>query len=202
MENKKIITILLIVILITLILLVVKIKTTTPIVSTFYNDELNNFNYIVNQFNTYNQTNFKNTKTNSEGKIIAVFNNYSQIEKEKQNSTNKKIYNQTNSKEKTNEIKDIQTNSIKQENNTVQEEIYIIEHKIIPYYIEGKVKNNTNNTIKNLTITADCYDKEGNKINYAYTSIPKLDPNETWKFKALISSDTTEYKNIKLSYSK
>ncbi len=93
--------------------------------------------------------------------------------------------------------------NIKQENeqqNTEPKKLYIKEHKMSNNSISGIVKNNTNNVIKNITITADCYDKDNNKVGTSMDMINELKPGETWKFNMWAYSTATKYRNIKLKY--
>lgn len=85
---------------------------------------------------------------------------------------------------------------IKKETKTV----FIKEHSLNNTYINGIVKNNTENTVTNLKISADCYDKNGNKLANGVSYLDKLEPGETWNFKIYTYSNTKQYKNLKIEY--
>lgn len=94
-------------------------------------------------------------------------------------------------------------NNIKQENiqqNPEPKTLYIKEHKMSNNTITGIVKNNTNSIIENIKITADCYDKDNNKVGTTTNYINELRPGETWKFNMWAYSTATKYKNLKLEY--
>lgn len=92
-------------------------------------------------------------------------------------------------------INEIKTN-IKDEQKTV----YIKEHKMANNKITGIVKNNTNNTVKYVQVTADYYDKNDNKIDYAMDITNELKAGETWKFEMWTNSNAVKYKNLKVTY--
>lgn len=198
MENRKTIKILIIIILIALILLIVKIKvTTTPTVSNAYNTELNTFNNIINtQTDITNKLALENVTVNN--KKILSFNNYNQINSNKENINKKQPSSPTLENSISNNNKDsIPKNTIEQ---STLKTVDIVEHQMKNRSISGIVKNNTDYTVKNLQITADCYDKDNNKLSTATTYLSELEPGETWKFDMWTHFDTEKYKNLKVTY--
>ncbi|MDD4624010.1 MAG: FxLYD domain-containing protein [Bacilli bacterium] len=53
-------------------------------------------------------------------------------------------------------------------------------------YIVGTVKNNTNSKTNYVQIIFNLYDKENNVIGSAFDNINHIEPNGSWKFKAII----------------
>lgn len=196
MENRKTIKTLIVIILIALILLIVKIRVTTPTVSNAYNTELNTFNNIINtQTDITNKLALENVTVNN--KKILSFNNYNQINSNKENINKKQSSSPTLENSISNNNKDsIPKNTIEQ--NTLKT-VDIVEHQMKNRSISGIVKNNTDYTVKNLQIAADCYDKDNNKLSTATTYLSELEPGETWKFDMWAYSDTAKYKNIRLT---
>lgn len=96
------------------------------------------------------------------------------------------------------------TNSVNNNNNNKQEikTVYIVSHKLEKNTIKGIVKNNIGKTVKNLRITADCYDKNGNKLTNSATFLTELKNGETWSFEIWVYTNTYSYKNLKLEYNK
>lgn len=184
MNEKRIIKTLILIILITIIILVGRIKLKPNQISYSLNS-VNTLNPITNSTAISSTNNQENIDKN-QNTILVFQNDYSIKNQKQQNVVSSNPFNQ---------IKPQEPTPSKSSN-----DVYIEKHEMNNYYITGIVKNNTNNTIKNLRITADCYDKENNKLGYAVDSLNELQPNETWKFKMLKSSETTQYKNIKLTY--
>lgn len=84
------------------------------------------------------------------------------------------------------------------ENNAVQEKLSIIEHKTEKdgyfTYITGTIKNNTNKNYTYVQVEINLYDAQGNLINSTLDNINNLEPNGTWKFKAMTTNEFTTYK--------
>lgn len=97
-----------------------------------------------------------------------------------------------------------QKNTIKNNNTTViktqRNDVYIESHKGYSYSIKGIVKNGTANTINSVYITADLYDKKGNKLGNCNDIISSLAPGETWAFSMPHSKTEYIYKNLKVTY--
>ena len=55
----------------------------------------------------------------------------------------------------------------------------------IAYYIEGTIKNNTDKDKSYVNVTFNLFDKDGNQLGTASTSISDLKAGGTWKFKAM-----------------
>jgi len=68
------------------------------------------------------------------------------------------------------------------------------------YYLEGIVKNNTNDDYSYVQITFILYDAEGNTIGSAVGNINGLKSGSTWKFKAIgLIDDPDEVARYELS---
>lgn len=65
------------------------------------------------------------------------------------------------------------------------------------YYIEGSIKNNTNQTYRYVEVTFLLYDADGNQLGTATTNVTDIEPNAIWKFKAM---DNTSYPEKVASY--
>ena len=68
----------------------------------------------------------------------------------------------------------------------------------ISYYIEGTVKNNTDKKYSYVDIEFSVYDKDGNNLGSCYDNNSNLDPNGSWKFKAICSGEPSEIASYKL----
>lgn len=68
-------------------------------------------------------------------------------------------------------------------------------------YIEGEVKNNSDKTYSYAQITFNLYDADGAQLGSAMDNINNLEPNGTWKYKALAYSteDIATYKFIEIT---
>lgn len=53
------------------------------------------------------------------------------------------------------------------------------------YYINGSIVNNTDKQYSYVQVTFNLYDASGAQIGTALANINNLDPNGTWKFKAM-----------------
>lgn len=67
----------------------------------------------------------------------------------------------------------------------------------ISYYIEGSIKNNTDKKYSYVQVTFILYDKDGNQLGTAMDNANDIEPNATWKFKAM---DMTGYASQVASY--
>lgn len=76
-----------------------------------------------------------------------------------------------------------------------KEEKFILESSELTHgdwgsaYIEGTIKNNTDDTYSYVQVTFNLYDEEGNQIGTAWTNINYLQPKGTWKYKAPAFAD-------------
>ncbi|MEG0366320.1 MAG: FxLYD domain-containing protein [Coprobacillus sp.] len=62
------------------------------------------------------------------------------------------------------------------------------------YYIEGTIKNNTDEDKSYVQVTFNLFDKEGNQLGTAMTNINDLKAGGTWKFKAMgMKKDIAKY---------
>jgi len=99
-----------------------------------------------------------------------------------------------------------------QDNNNVQtssnavEKFSLISHKkttdgIGTTWIEGEIKNNTSKTYSYVQVTFNLYDKDGNQLGTAMTNINNLEPNATWKYKAigLVTEKVETYKLVEIT---
>lgn len=72
------------------------------------------------------------------------------------------------------------------------------------FYIEGILKNNTNNVYYDVSLIYSIYDLEGNILGNAYAYVDRIGSEETWKFKAnyfdIDATDAVSYKLIDISY--
>lgn len=68
-------------------------------------------------------------------------------------------------------------------------------------YIEGEIKNNTNKQYSYVQVTFNLYDSKGNQLGTALANINNLDPNATWKYKAigLTTEKVTSYKLVEIT---
>lgn len=68
------------------------------------------------------------------------------------------------------------------------------------FYIEGKIKNNTNKTYSYAQVTFNLYDKDGVQLGTAMANINNFEANGTWKFKAIsLTSENSKVKSFKLA---
>lgn len=70
-------------------------------------------------------------------------------------------------------------------------------HDGFAYYITGSIKNNTDKQYSYVQVTFNLYDADGAQIGTALANINNLEPNGTWKFKAL--GGTQEAASYKLA---
>lgn len=67
-------------------------------------------------------------------------------------------------------------------------------------YIEGEIKNNTNKNYSYVQVTFNLYDANGSQLGTAVDNINNLEPNATWKYKAigLVTEKVTTYKLVEI----
>ena len=72
---------------------------------------------------------------------------------------------------------------------------------VIAFYIEGTIKNNTDKKYSYVQVTFNLYDESGAQIGTAIDNINNLEPNGTWKFKALGSEgkNVASYKFVEIT---
>lgn len=68
-------------------------------------------------------------------------------------------------------------------------------------YIEGTIQNNTDKTYNYVQVTFNLYDANGNQLGTAIDNINNLEPNGTWKYKAigLTTEKVTSYKFVEIT---
>lgn len=68
-------------------------------------------------------------------------------------------------------------------------------------YIEGEIKNNTDKTYSYVQVTFNLYDVNGAQLGTAVDNINNLEPNGTWKYKAigLVTEDVATYKFVEIT---
>lgn len=95
----------------------------------------------------------------------------------------------------------LKENVQKQENNKFtlsDDKGYSDEYKFA-YYIEGNVKNNTNNNYSYVQVMFNVYDENGSIIGSCLDNINNLEGNGTWKIKAICSGEAKDIKSYKLT---
>ena len=92
-----------------------------------------------------------------------------------------------------------QTNS-NQEKFTLLSDTKIVD-SIGTTYIEGEIKNNTDKTYSYVEVTFNLYDENGAQLGTAIDNINNLEPNATWKYKAigLATEKVATYKLVEIS---
>lgn len=91
--------------------------------------------------------------------------------------------------------------------NTISQEKFTLlsdrmtEDGIGSTYIEGEIKNNTNKQYSYVQVSFNLYDSKGNQLGTALANINNLDPNATWKYKAigLTTEKVTSYKLVEIT---
>lgn len=83
--------------------------------------------------------------------------------------------------------------------NKTQEKFTLVEsegsYDGFAYYVTGTIKNNTNKEYAYVQVTFNLYDSDGAQIGTAMANINNLEPNATWKFKALgVTEEVASYK--------
>jgi len=77
-------------------------------------------------------------------------------------------------------------------------DLQVIDHSSskdsIASYIAGTVKNNTNKTYKYVQVEINLYDASGAQVGSTLANANNLEPNGTWKFKAVTMDDFKTYK--------
>ncbi len=68
-------------------------------------------------------------------------------------------------------------------------------------YIEGEIKNNTDKTYSYVQVTFNLYDASGAQLGTAVDNINNLEPNATWKYKAigLVTEKVASYKLVEIT---
>lgn len=68
-------------------------------------------------------------------------------------------------------------------------------------YIEGEIKNNTDKTYSYVQVTFNLYDATGAQLGTAIDNINNLEPNATWKYKAvgLVTEKVASYKFVEIT---
>lgn len=68
-------------------------------------------------------------------------------------------------------------------------------------YIEGTIKNNTDKTYSYVQVTFNLYDADGAQLGTAVDNINNLEPNGTWKYKAigLVTEKVASYKFVEIT---
>lgn len=69
------------------------------------------------------------------------------------------------------------------------------------FYIEGTIKNNTDKTYSYAQVTFNVYDETGAQVGTAIDNINNLEPNGTWKYKAMAmtSDKIASYKFVEIT---
>ena len=77
----------------------------------------------------------------------------------------------------------------------------LIEHHTesdsFAWYVVGTVKNNTNKNYSYAQVSINLYDKSGTQVGSTLANINNLEPNGTWKFKAVALENTAAKYQIK-----
>jgi len=95
--------------------------------------------------------------------------------------------------------KDIANDVILKDNFTLESMKASKDEFGIGLYIEGNIKNNTNRKYTYVQVTFNLYDKDGLQLGTAMANINYLEPNGTWKYKAIgLISDASEVDSCKL----
>lgn len=68
-------------------------------------------------------------------------------------------------------------------------------------YIEGEIKNNTDKSYSYVQVTFNLYDASGAQLGTAVDNINNLEPNATWKYKAigLVTEKVDSYKLVEIT---
>ena len=68
-------------------------------------------------------------------------------------------------------------------------------------YIQGTIQNNTNKSYSYVQVTFNLYDANGNQLGTAMDNINNLEPNATWKYKAigLTTEKVHSYKFVEIT---
>lgn len=99
---------------------------------------------------------------------------------------------------------DIYVNTLKDEYKNNQSEKFTLSDDYgysddygFAYYIEGLVTNNTNKSYSYVQIEFNAYDSDGNLLGSCWDNINNLEPNGTWKIKAMCSGEAKEIASYK-----
>ena len=68
-------------------------------------------------------------------------------------------------------------------------------------YIEGEIKNDTDKSYSYVQVTFNLYDDNGAQLGTAVDNINNLEPNATWKYKALglVTEKVSSYKLVEIT---
>ena len=90
--------------------------------------------------------------------------------------------------------------------NSEQEKFTLLSDKKIvdsigTTYIEGEIKNNTDKNYSYVQVTFNLYDASGAQLGTAIDNINNLEPNGTWKYKAmgLVTEKVSSYKFVEIT---
>lgn len=96
--------------------------------------------------------------------------------------------------------------SVQTSNNNKQEKFTLISDKKTTdvagtTYIEGEIKNNTDKSYSYVQVTFNLYDDNGAQLGTAVDNINNLEPNATWKYKALglVTEKVSSYKLVEIT---
>lgn len=96
--------------------------------------------------------------------------------------------------------------SVQTSNNNKQEKFTLISDKkttdaVGTTYIEGEIKNNTDKSYSYVQVTFNLYDDNGAQLGTAVDNINNLEPNATWKYKALglVTEKVSSYKLVEIT---
>ena len=96
--------------------------------------------------------------------------------------------------------------SVQTSNNNKQEKFTLISDKKTTdaagtTYIEGEIKNNTDKSYSYVQVTLNLYDDNGAQLGTAVDNINNLEPNATWKYKALglVTEKVSSYKLVEIT---
>lgn len=78
-------------------------------------------------------------------------------------------------------------------------QVGIVSHKMTTWNIEVIIKNNTHEILKNVKVTATCWDKDGNNLGTASNGQYNINTNDNYKIEILQPSGTTRY-TLSLTY--
>lgn len=102
------------------------------------------------------------------------------------------------------------TNNVSSSNSTVapasasvekKPDLELIDHETTSdgsfSYIVGTVKNNTKKTYSYVQVEINLYDESGAQIGSTFDNVNNLEPDGTWKFKAIVMEDDVASYKIK-----
>ncbi len=80
-------------------------------------------------------------------------------------------------------------------------QVGIVSHKMTLYEIEVIIKNNTHQTLNSVTITANCWDRDGNNLGTASNGQYNVNTTDNYKINIWCPSGTSKY-TLSLKYNK